>query len=79
VGGRLVLRLNRMVEDAELSALNTEFGDLLESGSIERIEVTSAELKDNDQVSLHRLALRYHRAGQARLRLMIDALNDYPS
>ena len=79
VAGRLVLRLNRPVEDAELSALNSEFGDLLESGNIERIEATSAELSDDDQVNLHRLALRYHRAGQSRVRLLIDALNDYPS
>ena len=76
VGQRLVLRLKREVSDAELDALNTEFADIIEDGAIERIETTDSELRDRDHVDLPRIAFRFNRHGYARLRLLIDALNN---
>lgn len=76
VGQRLVLRLKREVSDAELDALNSEFTDIIEDGQIERIEATESEIRDEDHVELHRIAFRFDRHGHARLRMMIDALND---
>jgi len=76
VGQRLVMRLKREISDAELTDLNTEFADIIEEGAIERIEATESEVRDGDNVSLHRIAFRFNRHGYARLRQLIDAIND---
>ena len=78
VGSRLVLRLNRTVEDEELAELNAEFGDILERGEIERTEPADAEVRDDDHVGLPRITFRFDRHKWARLRRLIDALNDHP-
>lgn len=75
VGRRLVLRLRRAVTDAELDALNDEFGDLVVSGAIERIRATEPERVDGDVPDLSRLALHFDRASYARLRRLIDRVN----
>ena len=76
VGQRLVLRLKREVTDDELTELNGEFADIIKSGEIERIEATESEVRDDDQVNLHRIAFNFNRHGFARLRVMINALNN---
>jgi len=79
VGPRLVMRLKRSVDDEELAALNREFSDIVESGEIERITATEAEIKDNDHVGLDRIAFRFDRHALARLRRLIDRLNGRPA
>ncbi|HZJ25552.1 MAG TPA: LOG family protein [Acidimicrobiia bacterium] len=79
VGGRLVMRMLRAPTGAALAALNEEFADILTRGSIERIEPTKAEVADGDQLDAERLAFRFDRRSWARLRRLIDALNDRPS
>ena len=76
VGQRLVLRLKREVSNDELATLTSEFGDIIEAGEIERIDATDSEVADKDHLDLHRIAFRFNRHGYARLRLLIDALND---
>jgi len=76
VGQRLVLRLKREVSNDELATLTSEFGDIIEAGEIERIDATDSEVADDDNLDLHRIAFRFNRHGYARLRLLIDALND---
>jgi len=76
VGSQLVLRLKREVSDAELDALNAEFTDIIEEGTIERIEATESEVRDDDHLDLHRIAFRFNNYGFARLRVLIDQLND---
>ena len=76
VGSRLVLRLHREIGDAELSTLNERFGHILAKGEINRIDATEAEIRDDDHVDLHRIALRFDRRSWAGVRQMIDALND---
>ncbi len=76
VGTKLVLRLKREIDDEELALLNRDFADIVETGGIERIEATSAERRDNDAVELHRIAFCFDRHALARLRRLIDALND---
>lgn len=76
VGQRLVLRLNREIESDELATLNDEFGDIIVDGEIEPIGATEAELRDQDNVDLPRIAFRFDRHGYARLRQLVDALND---
>ena len=77
VGQRLVIRTKRRIDDAEIDALNDEFGDIIEDGRIDRIETTESELRDDDNVELDRIAFRFDRHGHARLRLLIDALNSH--
>lgn len=76
VGNRLVLRLHREIGDEELTRLNADFGHILERGEIERIDATDAEVRDDDQVDLHRIAFRFDRRSWAGVRRLIDALND---
>lgn len=76
VGNRLVLRLHREIGDEELARLNADFGHILERGEIERIAATDAEVRDDDQVDLHRIAFRFDRRSWAGVRRLIDALND---
>ena len=75
VGKRLILRLKREVSDDEIATLNSEFADIIKSGSIERIDATEPEIRDDDHVNLNRIAFHFNRHGYARLRVMINALN----
>jgi uncharacterized protein (TIGR00730 family) len=79
VEGRLVLRLLRAPDDAALAALGDEFADIVVRGTIERIDTTPAERSDDDHVDLDRLAFRFDRRSHARLRELIDRLNDRPA
>lgn len=75
VDGRLVLRMQRAPDDAELAAINDEFADLLVRGRIERIDPTPAEIADRDALDLERLLVPFDRRSYARLRELIDRLN----
>ena len=75
VGQRLVLRLKRELSDDGIDRLNDEFADIIEHGRIERIDATESEVRDDDQLGLHRIAFRFDRHGYARLRQLIDAVN----
>ena len=79
VEGRLVLRLLRAPDDTALAALGDEFADIVVRGTIERIDTTPAERSDADHVDLDRLAFRFDRRSHARLRELIDRLNDRPA
>jgi uncharacterized protein (TIGR00730 family) len=76
VGRRLVLRHVHPLRDDQISVLADEFGDIVASGTISRAEVSDAELADDDCVDLHRLAFRFDQFGHARLRQLIDRLNE---
>ncbi|MDG2907726.1 MAG: LOG family protein [Acidimicrobiales bacterium] len=76
VGHHLVLRLERQVDDAEVATLDAEFGDLLVDGHIQRCDITPAELRDDDEVERPRLRFHFDRRSHARLRQLIDVLND---
>jgi uncharacterized protein (TIGR00730 family) len=76
VGSRLVLRLQREVPADELAELNTEFSDIVAGGEITHVPVSPSEIEDDDVVHLPRIAFRFDRASYARLREMIDRLNE---
>lgn len=76
VGKRLIVRLRSTLGDEALVALNEEFGDILASGRIERIEVTRAERRDDDNVGLSRLALHFNHRSFARLVTLIRRINE---
>ena len=71
----LILRLRQPISDALLSRLNAEFADLLTSGVIERTTAHSFELEEEETRDLPRLKLQFNRRDAARLREMIDVIN----
>ncbi len=75
VDDRLILRLTKDPSPALLASLSEEFADLL-VGPIESIAATKAEVRDDDEPDLPRIALRYDRSRTGRLRQLIDALNE---
>jgi uncharacterized protein (TIGR00730 family) len=77
VDGRLILRLKRAPDEAQLEDLNENFSDIVASGSFEVIEPTHAELADGDALDLQRLALRFNRRSYGRLRQLVDVLNGF--
>jgi uncharacterized protein (TIGR00730 family) len=76
VGPKLLLRLERELDDSELADLNARFGDILRSGRIERAK----PLPEEEGTPFSRLAvlsLDFNRREFGRLRQLIDALNSY--
>ena len=72
---KLVLRLNREPDDAFIERLNDEFGDLVESGRIEKVPVHRLEADDSHLRDLPRIGLKFDRRFLGRLRQMIDLIN----
>jgi uncharacterized protein (TIGR00730 family) len=80
VGGTLVIRLQARPTDAELVTLSAAFSDICTSGGIEALAgPLAAEARNEDHPDLPRIALRFDRVSHARLRLLIDALNNLES
>ncbi|HEY6628550.1 MAG TPA: TIGR00730 family Rossman fold protein [Acidimicrobiia bacterium] len=75
-GGRLILRLVRGPDDAQLEQLNKEFADIVVEGEIERAEASQAEISDGDSLESDRIAFVFDRRQFGRLRQLIDHLND---
>jgi hypothetical protein len=75
VGEKLLLRLERDLDDAELAGLNRGFRDVIRSGSIERTELLPEEA-GTDLAGLARIQLDFNRRAFGRLRQLIDAIND---
>ncbi|MDR2997957.1 MAG: TIGR00730 family Rossman fold protein, partial [Microbacterium sp.] len=79
VGDQLVLRLHNDPTDAEIEALNEQFGDLLLRGRIERTEPLAPERADHDAVDLPRLVLALNQYRVGSLHRLIRAINALPS
>ncbi len=79
VGSRLVIRLRAAPHAAELEELNEAFADICAAGRIEASAPLPPEVAGNDHLELARLVFTFDRVSYARLRVLIDALNDLPS
>ena len=75
VGDLLVLRIQTAPSKAELADLNKRFGDIVTRGSIRTAGAFPPERSSNDHPELPRLALRFDKWHFARLRQLIDAVN----
>ncbi|MEL6891046.1 MAG: TIGR00730 family Rossman fold protein [Actinomycetota bacterium] len=77
VGDRLIVRVHRGPSDEQLALMNERWAHLVESGSIERVEATRVERRDDDHVDLPRLALDFTKHGYGDLIAMIADINDW--
>jgi uncharacterized protein (TIGR00730 family) len=75
VGKDLVLRMQQLPTDEQLTRLNADFHDMLQEGAIRVATASKSEVKDNDVPDLGRLAFRFDLMSYHRLREFIDALN----
>ncbi|HAW95481.1 MAG TPA: LOG family protein [Phycisphaerales bacterium] len=75
VGDRFVMRLKERLRDEQVRALEKEFGDLVAKGGMEQSGALKAE---NTHLELPRLHFHFVRRSFARLRMMIDRLNEFP-
>ncbi len=75
VGGQLVIRHRHPLSDTQLDALSDEFVDIIGKGRIERTEPSRPEVDDDDALELHRIAFEFDQWGLARLRQLIDRIN----
>ena len=75
VGDLLVLRVQVAPSKAELADLNRRFSDIVLRGAIRTAEPFPPER--NDHPELPRLAFRFDRFHYARLRMLIDAVNEW--
>jgi hypothetical protein len=76
VGDLLVLRVQRAPSKAELADLNKRFSDIVMRGTIRVTDAFPPERSSNDHPELPRLALRFDKWHFARLRQLIDAVNE---
>ncbi len=76
VDGQLILRLQQAPSSTQLEQMSNEFSDIIVRDSIVAIEPTPEEIADNDHLDLDRIAFRFDRAHWARLREMINVLNN---
>ncbi|HWE66738.1 MAG TPA: LOG family protein [Acidimicrobiales bacterium] len=76
VGDLLVLRVQREPSRAELADLNRRFADIVTRGTIRITDAFPPERSSNDHPELPRLAFRFDKWHFARLRLLIDAVNE---
>jgi uncharacterized protein (TIGR00730 family) len=75
VGQRLVLRLRSLPDAQGLAELNARFAHLCVEGGIEPTEPLAAETRDDDNLELPRLVMRFDKRSFGELRLLIDAIN----
>ena len=76
VGDLLVLRLEIAPSRAEVADLNRRFADIVTRGTIRSAGAFPPERSSNDFPDLPRLALRFDKWHFARLRQLIDAVNE---
>lgn len=77
VDGKLILRMKRAPDAAEIARLNGEFGDIVVSGNIESVGITEHEARDGDQPDLERIMFHFNRRDVGRLRQLVDQLNEW--
>jgi uncharacterized protein (TIGR00730 family) len=76
VGSKLLIRLERALDDSELEELTGRFQGILRSGTIERAEPLPEEL-GTSLSGLGRILLDFNRRDFGRLRQLIDAINSF--
>ncbi len=76
VGARFVIRMKSRLSTAAIDALNTNFADLLQEGEFEQGGALRQERGEPEVFHLPRLIFTLRRRSFARLRMLIDAINN---
>ena len=72
----LVIRLNHPPTPELIDRLNRDFADIVTDGKVRETSPLPEEADDPDTLHLHRILVRFNREDFARLRQMIDVIND---
>jgi uncharacterized protein (TIGR00730 family) len=75
VKGDLVIRLRRLIGEATLEKIRTEFTDIVKTGIFELTGALPEEHEEAGLAQLPRLKFRFHRHKLGRLRQLIDVVN----
>jgi hypothetical protein len=76
VRNRLVIRLEKELQDADITLLNNKFQDLIKSGKIHKVPALPEESDEPNLLSKPRIALSYNRRSAGRLNEMILMINE---
>ncbi|HEX9696968.1 MAG TPA: TIGR00730 family Rossman fold protein [Actinomycetota bacterium] len=76
-GQTLILRVQRIPDGGSLAAMSRDFADILRDGEITPVEPLKEEIRDDDALTLKRLAVGFDRMSYGRLRALIDRLNEF--
>jgi len=77
VEGKLIIRMRQGPTEAQLAALNDEFGDIVVSGNIEIADMTAHEARDDDGPELDRIMFHFNRRDMGKLRQMVNRVNGW--
>lgn len=77
VNDRLIVRVKHQVTDDQLEMLNQNFSSLCSRGTIDRVEATPDERRDDDGLDLHRVGFAFTQRGYGGLRSFINTLNGF--
>lgn len=72
----LVIRLSHPPTAELIDRLNREFADIVSGGKVRQTDPLPAEADDPNKLHLHRIVMRFNREDYARLRQMIDVINE---
>jgi uncharacterized protein (TIGR00730 family) len=72
----LVIRLNHAPSPELIDRLNRDFADIVSDGKVRETDPLPDEADDPDTLHLHRLLVRFNREDFARLRQVIDVINE---
>ena len=75
VNDLLVIRMNSRLPATRISQMNTEFSDILVSGTIEQRDALPEESNEPELKDLPRLYLHFNRRSIGRLRQLINLIN----
>ena len=77
VKGKLVIRVRETPTVDQITQLNDEFSDILESGVIESAAPSESELADQDALECARIRMHFDRRSFGRMRKLLDRLNAF--
>lgn len=75
----LMIRLKKPISDVTLNYLNNNYKDIIWEGTVTRSTPDELEANEPELANLPRIKFQFDRHGQARLRHMIDYINDAES
>ncbi len=76
VGRKLVIRLEKELRDNDLKQLTGNFGDIIESGAIEKTRPLADEADEPALLAKPRIAFRYNRRSAGRLNELVEMVNE---